>query len=161
MRSFTDNNGKRWDLELNVASARRVRDRTGVDLLKVLDPGAEVLKKLSDDAFLLYDVILALLDADESLGEVMDQDCLTSAGEALMQAILDFFPRQKVGPVRKVMDRARTALEKRKQTAITDLEERAEKLDVEAAIDELISGSSSGSSPDSLVSTPAPVPSAS
>ena len=41
MKTFTDNTGRLWEIELNVRQMKRVRDRLGVDLVNVISAGED------------------------------------------------------------------------------------------------------------------------
>jgi hypothetical protein len=152
MASFKDSAGKIWDVNLTVAKALRVKDRTGLDLLN--DPKA--LEKFGD-AFAAYGVLKAVLDVDDSLGEALDEAGLEAAITALVEALLDFFPPPKAAPFRRAWERAGATLAKRREAALAEMATRAETFDVEAALDgRLTAGATSGNGPASAESTPAP-----
>jgi hypothetical protein len=57
MRTFTDNAGRTWIVQVNVAAIKRVRGLLGVDLYKLLDDGFQALAKLVSDPVQLADVL--------------------------------------------------------------------------------------------------------
>lgn len=148
MATFTDGTGKEWTVKMTVGSAARVKDRTGVDLLAVLDPQAKVLEQLASDPLLLYRVILAITDAPDSLGDHLDEEALEKAGEALIDGVLDFFPPWKADPLRKVIGKARRELASRQIDARDELARAAEALSARDLVDQSTSSVSAGSSPD-------------
>lgn len=61
MKTFTDAQGQSWTFDINVASLRRVKDATDIDLTKLVDRKADVFLRLAGDLFVLYDVVTVLL----------------------------------------------------------------------------------------------------
>ena len=65
MKTFTDNKGRTWTLEVTVATVKRVRGLCKVDLNSIVEldknnkPSAELLERLSSDPVLLVDVLYA------------------------------------------------------------------------------------------------------
>ena len=63
MKTFTDNKGRIWTLEVTVATVKRVRALCRVDLNSIVEldknnkPSAELLERLSSDPVLLVDVL--------------------------------------------------------------------------------------------------------
>jgi hypothetical protein len=49
MRTFIDNAGRTWTLQINVAAVKRVRGLVNIDLYKLIDDGMEPLAKLVAD----------------------------------------------------------------------------------------------------------------
>ena len=98
MHEFSDNLGRNWRLALNVASARRVRNETGVNLLEV-----EQLTKELADPFTLFDVLWHLVSeqaaaaevSPEQFGESLTGDAVELATMALLEEIIDFFPQRR------------------------------------------------------------------
>ncbi|MBE3097722.1 MAG: hypothetical protein IMZ44_11435, partial [Planctomycetes bacterium] len=98
MKTFTDSQGRTWNVVVNVSAIKRVRDLLGVDLLDVAN--GELLSRLADDPCLLVDVLFALCKpeadakgvSDEDFGRGMVGGVLDEASAALMKELLDFFP---------------------------------------------------------------------
>jgi hypothetical protein len=61
MKSFTDNAGRTWTLQINVAAVKRVRGLLGLDLYKLTDDGLENLARLVSDPVELADVLYCLV----------------------------------------------------------------------------------------------------
>lgn len=156
MASFKDDGGRTWDLTLGVGSLKRIRSRTGVNLFDALKDDCAVLKKLGDDPLLIFDVVLAALDLDESAGEHWSEQTIVAAAEAFFEALFDFF-REKGRSLRVAWGKAKVAVEKRVPAAIAALDQAAEEFDAEVALESyLTSKSSAGSSPDKSEPTPTP-----
>jgi len=163
MRSFKDNAGRQWSVEINVAALKRVRGLTGTDLMQVIE--GTLIEKLIRDPVLLCDVVYAICkpeaDArtppviDEEFGKAMAGDAIEAATTAVLEELVGFCPsprdRANLGRVlqatTKVMDRARDLVEKKLDSG--ELDRLADRL-LQTA------GGSSGSAPESSALTPAP-----
>lgn len=159
MKAFTDNAGRTWDVEINVAAIKRVRGLVGVDLLEIVE--GTLIEKLIRDPVLLCDVIYAVCKpqadqrsvSDEDFGRSMAGDAIEHATTALLEELVSFCPsprdRKNLGRVleatRELMDRARDLIEQRLDAGV--LEQVGEQ-----ALQTL--GDSSGSAQGSSASTP-------
>ena len=67
MRSFTDSEGREWQVSVTVGSIRRVRDLLGVNLSNYLEGEPPLIDRLQRDVVLLGDVLYCLVkpQADE------------------------------------------------------------------------------------------------
>lgn len=167
MRSFKDNQGRQWSVEINVTAIKRVRGLTGEDLMQVIE--GTLIEKLIRDPVLLCDVVYAICKpeadtrnvSDEEFGKAMAGDAIEAATTAVLEELVGFCPsprdRANLGRVlqatRKVMDRARDLVEKKLDSG--ELDRLADRLLAEGS-PEAIAGSSSTSAPASSASTPAP-----
>ena len=121
MKTFTDNKGRTWTLEVTVATVKRVRGLCKVDLNSIVEldknnkPSAELLERLSSDPVLLVDVLYAVCKpqadklgvTDEDFGEAMAGDAIEYATSALLEEIIDFFPEAKRFVMRKILSASR------------------------------------------------------
>ena len=121
MKSFTDNKGRIWTLEVTVATIKRVRALCKVDLNSIVEldknnkPSAELLERLSFDPVLLVDVLYAVCKpqadklgiTDEDFGEAMAGDAIEHATTALLEEVIDFFPEAKRLVMRKILSASR------------------------------------------------------
>ena len=166
MRTFKDNAGRQWSVEINVAALKRVRGLTGTDLMQVME--GTLIEKLIRDPVLLCDVVYAICKpeadtrtppvSDEEFGKAMAGDAIEAATTAVLEELVGFCPsprdRANLGRVlqatRKVMDRARDLVEKKLDSG--ELDRLADRL----LLEEATAGSSSTSAPESSASIPAP-----
>lgn len=164
MRSFRDNQGRQWSVEINVTAIKRVRGLTGEDLMQVIE--GTLIEKLIRDPVLLCDVVYAICKpeadsrsiTDEDFGKAMAGDAIEAATTAVLEELVGFCPsprdRANLGRVlqatRKVMDRARDLVEKKLDSG--ELDRLADRL----LSGEATAGSSPISAPESSASTPAP-----
>ena len=163
MRQFKDNfggAGRTWTVEINVATLKRVRGLTGVDLMQVIE--GTLIEKLIRDPVLLCDVVYAICkpEADtrtppvsnEEFGKAMAGDAIEAATTAVLEELVGFCPsprdRANLGRVlqatKKVMERARDLVEKKLDSG--ELDRLADRL-LETA------GASSISAPEPSAST--------
>lgn len=105
MKSFTDKNGKCWDLELNVGAAIRLKSRLDFDLENIITldkqqnpDDVSLLEKISGDAIFLFNIIYVLCEkqcneakiSQEDFAECFDADTIESATDALVDEIINF-----------------------------------------------------------------------
>ncbi len=161
MRTFKDNAGRQWSVEINVAALKRVRGLTGTDLMQVIE--GTLIEKLIRDPVLLCDVVYAICKpeadtrtppvSDEEFGKAMARDAIEAATTAVLEELVSFCPsprdRANLGRVlqatTKVMERARDLVQKKLDSG--ELDRLADRLLATA-------GGSSGSAPESSASTP-------
>ncbi len=171
MRQFKDNAGRIWTVDINVATLKRVRGLTGVDLMQVIE--GTLIEKFIRDPVLLCDVVYAVCKpeadsakvSDEEFGKAMAGDAIEAATGAVLDELISFCPsprdRVNLGRVlqatNRVMEKARDLTEKRIET-----------LTSESELDRLVNrmappipepptpGSSSTSAPEPSASTPGP-----
>jgi len=111
MQKFTDARGRDWSIEINVATAKRVKKALDVDLLGALD--GTLLQRLAGDPCLLCDVLYVLVQdqctaqqvSDEQFGEGLAGEAIEHAGTALLEELVDFFPPAKRQILRDVLAR--------------------------------------------------------
>lgn len=171
MRQFKDNAGRTWTVDINVATLKRVRGLTGVDLMQVIE--GTLIEKLIRDPVLLCDVVYAVCKpeadaakvSDEEFGKAMAGDAIEAATTAVLEELVGFCPsprdRANLGRVlqatNRVMDKARDLTEKRIQTLTSESElDKLVNRMVPLPQEPPTSGSSSTSVPEPLASSPGP-----
>jgi len=153
MKTFTDNEGRTWEISINVATIRRLRDALGVDLLKIVEPGNDLLERFSTDPVLLADCIFVLCReqarqrniSDEQFGQALAGDAIDAATSAFLEELVNFFPTSKRLLLTKILEKVRQATEKLTQA----VSERIDQINVEKIVArsmQEVSGSSSTSS---------------
>jgi hypothetical protein len=174
MKTFTDNTGRTWTLVISVDAIKRVRALAGVNLMEAVE--GNLIERLVADPVLLCDVIYAVAkpeaDAnqvtDEAFGRAMAGDAIEHATTALLEELVDFFPRDR----RRLLGKALEKLNKLNQMAVNAVEQKLDSGEMEkqmqaalAALDKRSTpqrsespptppGNSSGSSPESSGWTP-------
>jgi len=158
MQTFTDTQGRVWSVAITVDAVKRVRALTGTDLLAVA--GGDLLERLSTDPILLADVLYACVKpeadakqvSDIDFGRALAGDVIGAATTALLQDIIDFFP----APKRALLAKALGKLGEVQTAALEAASIRLEAVNAAAIASQLLDGTSSGASPASPASTPAP-----
>jgi hypothetical protein len=135
MKTFTDNKGRTWEIEVTVATVKRVRGLCKVDLNSIVEldrnnrPSAELLERLSSDPVLLVDVLYAVCKSqadklgvsDVDFGEAMAGDSIEHATTALLEEVIDFFPEAKRLVMRKILSASRKFSEAARKKLETEL----------------------------------------
>lgn len=164
MHIFKDNDGRAWQVNINVNAVRRCRGLLGVDLYGLVDAKFEGLDRLCNDPVALIDVLYVLVKedaeargiSDEDFGRAFAGDALEAGADAFVEELADFFPNPRVrAGLKAVLEKARQVRGK----MMDHLDKLMQLIDPEAEAAKLIA--SSGTSPASSGSTPAPSPSAS
>lgn len=136
MRTFTDNAGRNWTIGLNVDAVKRVRELAKVDLLEAIE--GKLLEQLSGDPILLCDVLYALVKptadaqqvSDVDFGRALGGDCLDAATTALLEEMVDFFPKRR----RSLLGKALRKFQDVEAKALNIAEARLDSLNVDSAL---------------------------
>ena len=139
MKTFKDNQDRKWTVTINVSAIKRVRAELDLDLLEAIE--GTLLERMVSDPILLCDILYVLVKpeadakgiSDEDFGRAMAGDAIDRACQAFIGELVDFFPTgrrevlaQAVAKVRqieaKVCDRAMARLQ---GAEVDDLIERA------------------------------------
>jgi len=156
MKTFTDNIGRVWTIQINVSAVKRVRGLVGVDLYKLVEDGFDPLAKLVADPVTLADVLFCLVKdeadakqiSDEDFGRGLAGDSITQAADAFVEELIDFFPDARArASLRRVIEAGKIV----KQKLLTHAESLLENLDPDSEAKKLID--SFGSSPESSALT--------
>ena len=118
MRSFKDLNGREWVLELNVDALDRVREATGTNLLSLFENECALVGQVLDDPVFLAKVIWPLIEtraAELSVDQTtfrraLAADACEEAADALIGAVLDFFPSRRRAVLTKMVETLRTVV---------------------------------------------------
>lgn len=170
MYSFSDAQGRRYNVAITVQSLKRVRDLAGVDLATYLiQPGVgemELMQQLDLDIVKLIDCIYCVVKpqadaynlSDEAFGESLDGITVRAAKAAFWGALTDFFQSLGRDAHAKLVKTYMLWQEKAMQSAgeIIDksLEKTLEKMDTELATALERLGVTSTSAPESSESIP-------
>lgn len=107
-RTFYDSAGRLWTPRIRVGELKRVKHLCGIDLLELVQPTqperfAQLMARLLAEPILLIDILYCVCkdecDArgmtDEDFGRAMAGDVLDAAFDAILAAIIDFFPHRR------------------------------------------------------------------
>lgn len=156
MRQFTDKNGRAWQVVVNVATIKRVKDLLKIDLLG--DENA--IKTLLVDIMVLVDVVFVVVkpqaDAagvtDLQFAEAMGGDSLDGATVALLEELTDFFPSARRAAIKSLVARFRGLEEEVMRRVTKRIDDPAVTEAVMRDLETL--GATSTASPASSESTP-------
>jgi len=157
MRSFTDAQKRPWNIEINVAAIKRVRDGAGVDLYALIDDGAKPLGELLGDPVKLVEVLYVLCAGrveelglqPEDFGAAFDGDALEAASEAFTEELVNFFPSRGRAILQKLKKKGQELGTK----LIAQADAKLDQLDLDSLVATL--SGSSGPPPASSGLTPA------
>ena len=156
MKSFTDNIGRVWTVNVNVGTVKRVRALCGVDIAGIVTmeadgrPKVELLERLASDPVLLVDVLYAVCKeeadaknvSDIEFGRSMAGDSIEAATVALLDEIIDFFPEAKRRVFAKILAATRRFQEKTKTELAKLLSDPVLDGKIDAALEQLTLSSS-------------------
>ena len=99
MKSFNDNKGRRWDIDITIGAVKRVLDMIKINLLEPDKGEVPVLQRLGTDEILLIDTIFAIISpqakslnvSDEEFGASIGGKAVMDAQEAFYEELADFF----------------------------------------------------------------------
>ena len=171
MHSFADRHDHTWKLDITIPDTHRVRRELDVDLLDL-----QTYEKLTIDWVLLAQVLWVLCReqaeqqnvSEEEFGRGLAGEAIDRATEALLEAVVDFFPPRRRRLLQQVHAKAQqleTASTAHVETILSGdrldqlLKTKLDALDreLEASLAEAsLSGSTSGRPPDSSGSTSPP-----
>jgi hypothetical protein len=149
MKTFKDNAGRTWTVDVNIATVKRVKSLLKIDLLDVVE--GKLLDELSLNPVLLCDVVYAICkpDADkqniddEQFGYAMAGDAVELATTALLEELVDFFPDAKRRVLRKAMNKFKRVQMKALDVADKHLEDPEFDKELDMEIERLINLSGS------------------
>lgn len=158
MHTFKDATGRDWVIAVNVDAVKRLRgSELKIDLLAVIEPKDDLLRRLADDPVLLCDVLYVLCAeeaktrgvSDEDFGRGLAGEAIDRATAALLEEIADFFRDGRRLTLRKVLAKMGEA----EAAAGRMAAERIDAIDVDDLTRRAF-GDSSTNSPASPASTP-------
>jgi hypothetical protein len=126
MSQFTDAKQRPWTLNVTTGTIKKARSELKLDLA---DPTQATMDRLADDPVLLVD-LLWLVCAEqakergvspEDFGGALVGDPIDAAVSALLEAVSDFFPRQKRLLLREANAKAATVRQKATDLALAKL----------------------------------------
>jgi hypothetical protein len=136
VRNFIDSSGRVWVVDVSVATIKRVRTLTGVNLLEVIQ--GELIEQLSSDPILLADCLYAVCQpqavregvSDEAFGQSLAGDVIDRATTALLEGLIEFFPE----PKRRLLEKATAKYRQVQTQALALVEAKLDSPELEAKI---------------------------
>ena len=136
MAQYRDMKGVQHVVQINMKARDRVAERTEWDLLEMAhNPQrlSEFLAAIQLDDTLIYEVLAAIEQVPSAtLMEAADGSTHEEASTALLEALVDFFPKgsaMKVG-LQKLLNRVETAQDQARQAISEQIEAAVEALDI-------------------------------
>ena len=122
MKTFTDNKGRNWNIEINIATVKRLKG-FNINLMDAIR--GDLIKEVSDDPIYLADLIFYICKpqadelkiSDEDFGSALAGDAIQNATDALLDELIDFFPPGKRQVLRKAWTRLQDAKAKAEEAA--------------------------------------------
>jgi hypothetical protein len=123
-------------VDVSVATIKRVRTLTGVNLLEVIQ--GELIEQLSSDPILLADCLYAVCQpqavregvSDEAFGQSLAGDVIDRATTALLEGLIEFFPE----PKRRLLEKATAKYRQVQTQALALVEAKLDSPELEAKI---------------------------
>lgn len=140
MQTFIDNSGRNWTVSLNTTTLKQVRALCKVDLMEAVE--GKLVEQLATDPVLLCDVLYALCKdeaekkniTDEDFGRGMAGDALEAGTEALLEELVNFFPKGR----RTVLQAARKKQKIWDEKALTAAKAFVESEEIDKQVDTAI-----------------------
>lgn len=140
MKTFHDNTGRGWAVNINVDCIKRVRALLDINLLDAVN--GKLLEQLVSDPILLCDCLYAVCKpeadekqiSDEDFGRAMAGDAIDNATTALLEELVDFFPKGK----REVLARALAKLKMFEEKTYQAAHRRIENPALERKLEEFL-----------------------
>jgi len=123
MQAFLDTTGTKWPVVVNIGAVARVKRATGVDLTRLDN---ELIGNLSDP-IIFADVLGSLLNLSgallDDLLSNLDEAAATCAVNAIIDGVLDFFPREKGAVMRRSLNSLREKVIQAEAAAVKQVDE--------------------------------------
>lgn len=165
MASFKDRQDRSWSIDFTLGSLARVKSETGVDLLTLHVPDSPALAMLRDDPVMLLQVLCVQLRpqfqergiSEQQFADALQEEHVWGAVEALLLAMVDYYPPAKRTALQPLMQRVISAARNVSEKTTRQLQQATMSIDLDdfqQQIERSIVGNSTGSLPASLGSTP-------
>jgi hypothetical protein len=114
MKKFKDSEGREWSLSVTIGDAKRIKEDLSLDLLNHV-----AITEIAADPYQLVGVLWLLCEAqsakagvtDEQFGRGLAGDAIDHATDALLGAIIDFFPKRQRGALQALLAKVMQANE--------------------------------------------------
>ena len=123
MPVFKDATGKEYIVSLNIRKVKMLKE-LGMDIMAQDGSG---LKAIADDACLLCDCLYRICVDDENITQdeflnAMHGDSIEAAANAMIEAVIDFFPQSRRNLLKRAVEKSRAMQEKMLLAAAEELE---------------------------------------
>jgi hypothetical protein len=150
MKTFHDTAGREWAVTVDLPAISRVMksgieymgEPIKVNLLSLLEPNSDLLKKSLDYPPMIGGIVYALCQpqcvernvSDDDFARALDGDVLGNALDCILEETIGFFPQDRRKVLSKVLEKSQTFAQKMK--ALTEARLATGELD--AAIDAML-----------------------
>ena len=140
MKTFKDNQGRKWTVTINVSAIKRVRAELDMDLLEAIE--GKLLERMVGDPILLCDILYVLVKpeadekgiTDEDFGRAMAGDAIDAACQAFIGELVDFFPKGR----REVLTEAVAKVRQIEAKVLSRTMQRLQTVEVDALIEKAL-----------------------
>lgn len=152
MKPFRTTDGREWLIAVNVATVKRCRDLTGVNLLGVVDDQS-ALQSIFQDHVKFCEVLCAVVRpqlveqamSDDDFFALIDGSVVEASAEALIGEIVDFFQEPRKGLLKKALAKYQQAAARVNSRTTQQAEAALDEIDFEGLILAMPSSFASGS----------------
>lgn len=152
MAAFSTTDGAEWMVAVNVATVKRVRDLTGVNLLGLVGDQKAVGDLFADDVKfceVLCAVVRPQLEergkSDDDFFAAITGEVIEAAAEALLAEIVNFFQEPKRSLLKKAMAQYQAAFLKVRAEGAAAVEKAMSEIDYETNLRQTLTNSASSS----------------
>lgn len=145
MQTFTDNNGRDWQVKVNPITLGKIEQATGASFSADPEDGEGPIVRIATDCMYAFQVLWVLCEAQanergvssEDFGDALVGDVLGKAQAALCEAIAEFYPDAgRRDAVRRVFRVLKSAEEK----LLAKANQQLDGLDVDKLVSEVMDG---------------------
>lgn len=141
MRKYKDRKGVEHSVEITLLHRRQIRERLEIDLVQCAherEALEHMLNEVSTDDLCQWEM-LAIIEGttSEALMDAADGETAVAANEALIEAIIDFFPERSPlkAPLREYIRKATESQQAALQAVEAEMLRIIEGLDISSALD--------------------------
>jgi len=152
MTAFRTTDGTEWQVAVNVATVKRVKELTSVNILGLVGDQKAVADLFSDDVK-LCEVLCAVIrpqlaaadKTDDDFFSLIDGQVIEHAAEALLREIVNFFQEPRRTLLKKAMEKYQTAYRKVRDEGAAAAERAMNEMDFETSLRQTLTSSASSS----------------
>lgn len=148
MKTFQASDGTVYEIAVNVATVKRVKDLTGFNLLGLVGDQKSI-SDLFDDNLRFCEVLCAVIRpqlnaagrVDDDFYATIDGTVIEAAVEALLVEIVNFFQEPRRSILQKAMDRYQAAYRQVREEGAAEAQKIVEATDFESMIRQTLTSS--------------------
>lgn len=152
MATFKATDGTEYAVNVNVASVKRVRELTGVNLLGLVDDQKSVGELFADDVRFCEVMCAVVRPQLEQAGKTDDDffssingEVIEAAAEALLAEVVNFFHEPRRTLLKKALEKYLMALRKVRADDAAHAAKAMEEMDIETDLRRILTSSASSS----------------